>query len=137
MMTTPFDASTGRLTGARGVLTHVLRGVLWLVVAGVVVQVFLAGLFNFGETSARETHEGVGWTVHTVGMAALLLAVIGPRTKELMLGTLGLVVLNTVQIMLSTVDTAAVAALHPTLALAVLALAAFLALRASTRVRRQ
>lgn len=130
-MATPLDASTGPQTGARGVLTRMLRGMLWLVVVGVIVQVFLAGLFNFGETSARETHEGVGWTVHTAGMLALLLAVIGPRTKELMLGTLGLVVLNTVQIMLSTADTAAVAALHPTLGLAVLALAAWLALRAS------
>jgi hypothetical protein len=131
-MAAPLDARTGRLTGARGVLTQILRGLLWLVVAGVVVQVFLAGLFNFGEASARETHEGVGWTVHTAGMVALVLAVFGPRTKELMLGTLGLVVLNTVQIMLSTVDTAAVAALHPTLGLAVLALAAWLALRANT-----
>lgn len=128
----PLEASTARLTGTRGVLTLILRGLLWLVVAGVVVQVFIAGLFNFGEASARETHEGVGWTVHTAGLAALLLAVIGPRTKELMLGTLGLVVLNTVQIMLSTVETAAVAALHPTLGLAVLALAAWLALRART-----
>ena len=116
---------------ARRVLTQILRVVLWLVVAGVVVQVFLAGLFNFGEQSARETHEGVGWTVHTAGLLALILAVAGPRTKAIVLGTLGLVVLNTVQIGLSNADTAAVAALHPTLGLAVLALAAWLALRLS------
>jgi len=131
------SASAGRLTGGRGVVTQILRGILWLMVVGVVVQVFLAGLFNFGEPGARETHEGVGWTVHTAGMVALLLAVVGPRTKELMLGTLSLVVLNTVQILLSTVGTAAVAALHPTLGLAVLALAAWLALRVSTRTRAQ
>src|SRR3712207_1986563 len=120
----------GRLAGARGVVTEILRGALWLMAAGVVVQVFLAGLLVFGDAGARETHVGVGWSVHTLGMVALLLAVAGPRTRELMLGTLALVVLNTVQILLSNAEGAAVAALHPTLALAVLALAAWLALRA-------
>jgi len=67
--------------------------VLWPIVAGVVAQVFLAGLFNFGEVGARATHEDVEWTVHTIGVLALLLAIAGPRTKEAMLGTLGLAVL--------------------------------------------
>lgn len=129
-MAADLQTGAGRLTGARGLATRILRGVLWLVVTGVVVQVFVAGLFTFGAPDARETHVGVGWSVHTAGMVAVLLAVVGPRTKELVLGTLGLVVLNTVQIMLSTVQTAAVAALHPTLGLAILALAAWLALRA-------
>ena len=129
------EANVAGLTGGRRIVTQILRVILWLMVAGVVVQVFLAGLFVFGEQEARETHEGVGWTVHTAGMLALILALIGPRTKELMLGTLGLVVLNTGQIMLSTADTAALAALHPTLALAVLALAAWLALRATAPAR--
>ena len=118
--------------GGRTFATQALRAALWLMVAGVVVQVFLAGLFIFGEPDARDAHEGVGWTVHTVGLIALILAIIGPRTRELMLGTLALVVLNTVQIILSTSETAAVAALHPTLALAVLGLAAWLALRTGT-----
>src|SRR5688572_23741546 len=103
------ETSGGGLTGGRRIVTQILRWMLWLMAAGVVVQVFLAGLFTFGESDAREVHEGVGWTVHTVGMVALILAEIGPRTKELVLGTLGLVVLNTGQIMLSTADTAAVA----------------------------
>jgi hypothetical protein len=125
-MAAPRDTSAERLTGGRGLATQALRGALWIVVVGVVVQVFLAGLFNFGDTGARETHEGVGWSVHTIGLVALVLALLGPRTKEL---TLALVVLNTVQIVLSSADTAAVAALHPTLGLAVLALAAWLAVR--------
>ena len=129
-MSVQTEADTTHLSGARRGLTQLLRGLLWLMVAGIVVQVFLAGLFNFGEADARETHEGVGWIVHTIGMVAFLLAILGPRTKELMLGTLGLVVLNTGQIMLSQADTSAVAAFHPTLALAVLALTIWLALRA-------
>ena len=99
-------------------------------VVGAVVQFFLAGLFNFGDADARDTHEGVGWMVHTLGMLALLLSIAGPRTKPLMLGTLGLVVLNTIQILLSGVDIAAVAALHPVLGLAVLGGAVSLAIRA-------
>lgn len=136
-MPSGLHTSAGRLTGARGFATQIFRGALWLVVAGVVVQVFIAGLFNFGEPGAREAHEGVGWSVHTVGMVAFVLALIGPRTWELVLGTLGLVVLNTAQILLSSVDTAAVAALHPTLGLVVLALAAWLAMRAGAPGRSQ
>ncbi len=129
MTRTAAPGPTRPLTGARGVATQILRGLLWLMAAGIVVQVFLAGLFNFGEADARDTHENVGWIVHTIGMVALIPAIVGPRTKEAMLGVLALVVLNTVQIMLSGADTAAVAALHPTLALAVLALTLWLALR--------
>jgi hypothetical protein len=110
-------------------ITKILRGLLWLMAAGIVVQVFLAGLFNFGDPDARDTHESVGWMVHTVGMVALLLAIAGPRTRIAVLGTLGLVVLNTVQILLSNADTSGVAALHPTLGLAVLATVLVLAVR--------
>ena len=117
------------MSAARRTLTQILRLALWLMVAGAVVQFFLAGLFNFGDNDARDTHEGVGWMVHTLGMLALLLSIAGPRTKLLMLGTLGLVVLNTIQILLSQVDTAAVAALHPVLGLAVLGGAVSLAIR--------
>ncbi len=132
-MSAGVPADSAHLTGARGVLTQVLRGALWLMVAGIVVQVFLAGLFNFGDAGARETHEGVGWMVHTVGLVALVLAIAGPRTKLAMLGVLGLVVLNTIQILLSQAETAGVAALHPTLALAVLGGAISLALRTGDR----
>lgn len=101
------------------------------VAAGVVLQVFLAGLALFG-TGGFDTHKDTGWIVHTVGIVALVLAVAGPRTRLAVGGALGLFALNTVQILLSGAGTAAVAALHPTLALAVLALALFLAARTPT-----
>ena len=96
-----------------------------LMALGVLVQVYLAGLGLFG-TEGFGTHEDVGWMVHTIGMVAILLAIIGPRTKVTILGALALFVLNTAQIMLSQSDTAGLAALHPTLALAVLGLASWL-----------
>ena len=103
-----------------------------LMVVGVLVQVYLAGLGLFG-TEGFGTHEDFGWIVHTIGMVAVVLAIIGPRTKVTILGALGLFVLHTGQIQLSQVDSAGVAALHPTLALAVLALAAWLVWVTGTR----
>jgi hypothetical protein len=70
-------------------------------------------------------------------MVAVVLAVIGPRTKVAILGALGLFVLNTVQIMLSQSDAAGLAALHPTLALAVLGLAAWLVVATGARAEAQ
>jgi len=113
-------------TGIRGGFHVAFRIAMALIVVGVVTQVYLAGLGLFG-TDGFGTHEDFGWMVHTVGLVGLVLAIIGPRTKLTMLGALGLVVLNTVQIMLSQADSAGLAALHPTLGLAVLGLAAWLA----------
>lgn len=114
----------------RGTLTTATRIAFLAVAIGVVVQVFLAGLAIFG-TDGFDSHKNVGWIVHTISMLALVLAIAGPRTREAMVGALVLVVLNTVQILLSTSDTAAVAALHPTLALAVLGYALWLSRDAS------
>lgn len=116
---------TAAPTGVRGGFNVAFRVAMALIVLGVVVQIYLAGLGLFG-TEGFGTHEDFGWMIHTIGLIAVLLAIIGPRTKVAILGALGLTVLNTVQIMLSQADSAGVAALHPTLALAVLGLAGWL-----------
>ena len=113
-------------------LTFATCAAFALVATGVVVQVFLAGLALFGGEGFA-THESTGWIVHTVGMVAVPLAIAGPRTALAIGGAIALTVLNTIQILLSSSDTAAVAALHPTLALAVLALAAWLVLQVRPR----
>ena len=123
---------TAALTGVRGGFNVAFRVAMALMVLGVVVQIYLAGLGLFG-TEGFGTHEDFGWMIHTIGMIAVLLAIIGPRSKVTILGALGLTVLNTVQIMLSQADTAGLAALHPTLALAVLGLAGWLAWVAGSR----
>jgi hypothetical protein len=114
-------------SGARHALTVATRAALGLFSLGIVVQVFLAGLYIFGDGDAIETHRGLGWAVHTLGVVCFLLAVAGPRTRTAVLGTAALVILNTVQILLSGSGTTALAALHPTLALFVLGLAGFVA----------
>ena len=113
------------MTGVRGGFNVAFRVAMALMAVGVLVQVYLAGLGLFG-TDGFGTHQDVGWMIHTIGMIAVLFAIIGPRTKVTILGALGLTVLNTAQIMLSQADAAGLAALHPTLALAVLGLAAWL-----------
>ena len=125
--------NTAAPTGLRGGLTVAFRAAMALMVLGVLVQVYLAGLGLFG-TEGFGTHEDTGWIVHTIGMVGVVLAIAGPRTKATILGALGLLVLNTVQIMLSQADAAGLAALHPLLAIAVLGLAAWLV--AVTAVRR-
>jgi hypothetical protein len=120
------------LTGVRGGFNLAFRVSMALMVVGVLAQVYLAGLGLFG-TEGFGTHEDFGWIVHTIGMVAVLLAIIGPRTKVTILGALGLTVLNTAQIMLSQSDTAGLAALHPTLALAVLGVAAWLVVVTGTK----
>lgn len=124
--------NTAAPTGVRGGFHVAFRIAMALMVIGVLAQVYLAGLGLFG-TEGFGTHEDVGWIVHTIGMVAVVLAIIGPRTKVTILGALGLFVLNTAQIMLSQSDSAGLAALHPTLALAVLGLAGWLVWVTGTR----
>ena len=126
---------TAALTGVRGGFNVAFRVSMALVVLGVLAQVYLAGLALFG-TEGFGTHEDFGWMVHTLGMVAVLFAIIGPRTKVTILGALGLTVLNTVQIMLSQADAAGLAALHPLLALGVLVVAAWLVVVTGTGARR-
>jgi hypothetical protein len=123
---------TAAPTGIRGGFHVAFRLAMALIAIGVLAQVYLAGLGLFG-TEGFGTHEDVGWLVHTIGMVAIVFAIVGPRTKVTILGALGLFVLNTAQIMLSQADAAGLAALHPTLALAVLGLAAWLVVVTGTR----
>lgn len=121
-------------SGVRRAGLLLYRATLLVVAGGVVLQTFLAGTAIFG-TGEFETHRSVGWSVHTAGMVAVVAAIVGPRTREAVGGAIGLVVLNTAQIVLSGSATAAIAALHPTLALGVLALAVALLIRSGTRRR--
>jgi len=107
-----------------------------LIAAGIVVQVFLAGLGIFGAESF-EAHEGFGWMIHTAAILLFVLALIGPRSGRAIGMSFGLLVLMTVQIMLVNArdDEPYAAALHPALALFVLGLAAHIGLPAISRRR--
>jgi hypothetical protein len=108
----------------RSGVTTAYHGLALLIAAGVVVQVFLAGLGIFGAESF-DAHESFGWMLHTAAVVLFLLALLGPRTRRTIGLAFGLLVLMTVQIMLvgARDDTPWLAALHPVLALFVLGLA--------------
>lgn len=97
------------------------RGVIWLFVACVVVQVFLAGLGVFAAEDKFELHRNFGYTF---GWLALLLPLLawagrlGRRTIGLSFLVLVLFILQSVLVALRT-DMPYLAALHPVNALAI------------------
>jgi uncharacterized membrane protein len=108
----------------RATVTKVYYALALLIAAGVVVQVFLAGLGIFG-AEPFSAHETFGWILHTAAIVLFLLGLLGPRTGRAIGLSFGLLALMTVQIMLvgARDDTPGLAALHPVLALFVMGLA--------------
>jgi hypothetical protein len=104
--------------------TYAYHGLALLMAAGIVVQVFLAGLGIFGAESF-DAHIGLGWSLHTASVVVFLLALAGPRTARTIGTGFALAALLTVQISLVGLrdDAPGVAALHPVLALFALGLA--------------
>jgi len=108
-----------------------------VIAAGVVVQVFLAGLGIFGAESF-EAHKSFGWIIHTVAIVLFLLALLGPRTGRAIGLGFGLLLLMTIQIAFVNTreDAPYVAALHPVFALLVLGLAFHIGMPLVTSRRR-
>ena len=112
---------------------------VWLFVAAVLLQVFLAGLALFAGPENWPFHVNFGYLLHVsivpVTAAALLARL--PRRSLWMVAAL--FVVTAVQPLLPVLrnDVPIVAALHPVLALLVFALAAALAVRAPADVRHE
>ena len=107
-----------------------------LIVVGVVVQVYLIGGYIFGAgNGALDAHTSVGWAVHTCEMLLFLAALAAWLPRGEIGLSFALVALGTLQVMLSAAEEW-VGALHPLLALVVLALAGVLAQRGLRRHRR-
>ncbi len=105
-------------------ITHMV--VASLVLAGIVIQPFLIGLFLFGAVSNPDLHTAVGYTLFEFGIPLLLIAGLLARLpKGEMLLTLLLMADIFVQILLVNLrDTSAVlAAFHPLNAFALLLIA--------------
>lgn len=115
-------------------VTFMRRLHVWVLLAFfvlVLVQFFLAGLAVFG--GKVEAHAGFGWAVlHTIVPVLMLLTVGLGRMGWKMFGlVLGYWVLLTVQILAQASGTLEVKALHPALALVVIAYVYFVMLRAA------
>jgi hypothetical protein len=112
---------------ARRGAVHVQFALASAIVLAVVVQVYLIGAYVFGAgVGALDAHRGVGFAAHGLEVLSLVVALIAGRDRRL---ALALAVLGTVQIALAG-GHEWVGALHPLFALAVLALAGALAVRA-------
>jgi hypothetical protein len=98
-------------SGAR--LLHLV--VAWLLVAGLVVQIFLAGLGVFRGPDSFVTHRDFGYMLELLPIVLLILGLIaglGRRAALLAAGIFGLFMLQSVFVGLRA-DAPEVAALHP------------------------
>jgi Family of unknown function (DUF6220) len=122
------------------VLVRRVSGSLHLLLAAAILlavcaQVYLIGAYIFGAgTDALDAHTDVGWTAHSLELLIFLVALIAWLPRPDIWLSLGLAVIGTVQVTLAT-ETEWVGALHPLLALAVLALC-WLLLQRGLRRRR-
>jgi hypothetical protein len=122
------------------VLVRRVSGSLHLLLAAVILlavcaQVYLIGAYIFGAgTDALDAHTDVGWTAHSLELLIFLVALIAWLPRPDIWLSLGLAVIGTVQVTLAS-ETEWVGALHPLLALAVLALCWLLLQRGLRRQR--
>lgn len=66
---------------------YVFVGFAWLFLAGVVAQVYFAGLMLFGQHGGRDLHVGLGYSLGTAGLLFLALpALAGAGLRPIVLG---------------------------------------------------
>jgi hypothetical protein len=121
------------VSGAR----YVYLALLWLYVAGILVQVFLAGMGLFGAAKDFEPHVGLGWILHLVPVLLLIVAAVARVGSRLIWWNVALLVVQFIQpiFALARDDTPVVAAFHPVLALVIFWLAVTIGLKAWRLVR--
>jgi Zn-dependent protease with chaperone function len=121
------------VSGAR----YVFLATVWIYVAGILFQVFLAGVGLFGAAKDFEPHAGLGWILHLVPVLLLIVAAVARVGSRLLWWTTALLVVQFVQPILATLrnDQPVVAAFHPVLALVIFWLAFTIGLKAWQLVR--
>jgi hypothetical protein len=110
---------------------------VWVYLAGILFQVFLAGMGLFGTTRDFEPHVGLGWILHLVPVLLLIVAAVARVGSRLIWWNVALLVVQFVQPLLALArdDTPVVAAFHPVLALVIFWLALTIGLKAWRLVR--
>jgi uncharacterized protein DUF6220 len=88
---------------------------IWLFLAALALQIFLAGLYLFGPTHDLEPHRGLGWFLHLPLPLILIAALVARVGRPTIWWVLALFVLGAIQPILATLKTSAplLAALHP------------------------
>lgn len=116
------------VSGAR----YVYLGLIGIYLAGILVQVFLAGTGLFGVSRDFEPHIGLGWILHLVPVLLLIAAAVARVGRQLMWWTTALLLVQFIQPILPSLraDLPWAAALHPVLALIIFWLALTIGLKA-------
>jgi hypothetical protein len=107
-------------------------GLVWLYLAGIVVQTFLAGAALFTPERDFELHRYLGYLLHLAPIGLLIVAVAGRVGREIITWTVALLVVQGIQPLLPMLraDMPWAAALHPVLVLAIFWLGVTLGLKA-------
>jgi hypothetical protein len=103
--------------------------IAWLLVAGLVAQVWLAGMAVFAPATGFATHRDVGYTIGLVPIVLLVLGLLGGmgrRAALLAITIFVLVILQSVFVVMRT-SNPAIAALHPVNGFLILLVAILLA----------
>ncbi len=110
---------------------------VWVYLAGIVFQVFLAGMGLFGAAKDFEPHVGLGWILHLVPVLLLIVAAVARVGRRLIWWIVALLIVQFIQPILATLRTGQplVAAFHPVLALVVFWLGITIGLQAWRLVR--
>ena len=110
---------------------------VWIYLAGILVQVFLAGMGLFGTSRDFEPHVGLGWILHLVPVLLLIAAAVARVGRRLLWWTTALLIVQFIQPLLALLrnDVPLVAAFHPVLALIVFWLALTIGMKAWQLVR--
>jgi len=121
------------VSGAR----YVYLGMVWIYLAAIAVQTFLAGIGMFGAGGDFELHRNLGYLLHLVPVLLVIVAVVGRVGSTTLWWTGALFVTVAVQPLLPGLraDMPLAAALHPVLALLIFWLTLTVGLRAWRLVR--
>jgi hypothetical protein len=116
---------------------YVYAALLWLFLAGLTVQIFLAGIGLAGLGSGdMEAHKGFGWMLH-IGVLLIFVAALVARVgRSTIWWVVAFFVIGAIQPILATMDDVpSIAALHPLAAVLLTVITVKLALDALPRLR--
>ena len=107
-------------------------GLVWLYLAGILVQTFLAGVAIFTPERDFDLHRYLGYLLHLAPIGLLIVAVVARVGREMIIWTVALLIVQGIQPLLPMLraEMPWAAALHPVLALAVFWLGVTLGLKA-------
>lgn len=111
---------------------YAFLGLVWLYLAGIVVQTFLAGAALFSPGRDFELHRTLGYLLHLAPIGLLIVAVAARVGREIISWTVALLVVQGIQPLLPMLraDFPLVAAFHPVLVLAIFWLGITLGMKA-------